>query len=98
MSTPLRFIPDEAKRFKNRSGESIAVVEITIRTILGIYLLKPTPRNKSLILGVLGRAKERLDFELYGYAYLSNHGSCPSDAFGPQSCCRATLLRTPSAA
>ena len=75
MSTPLRFIPDEAKRFKNRSGESIAVVEITIRTVLGIYLLKPTSRNKSLILGVLGRAKERLDFELYGYAYLSNHGS-----------------------
>ncbi len=75
MSTPLRFIPDEAKRFKNRCGESIAVVEITIRTVLGIYLLKPTPRNKSLILGVLGRAKERLDFELYGYAYLSNHGS-----------------------
>ena len=75
MSTPYRFIPDEAKRWKDSQGQPIAVVEVTIRTILGIYLLKPTPRNKSLILGILGRAKERLGFELYGYAYLSNHGS-----------------------
>jgi hypothetical protein len=29
MSTPLRFIPDEAKRFKDRNGQRIAVVEIT---------------------------------------------------------------------
>ena len=42
---------------------------------MGVYLLKPTDRNRSLILGVLGRAQEQLDFELYGYAYLSNHGS-----------------------
>ena len=34
MSTPLRFIPDEAKRFKNRCGESIAVVEITKGTFV----------------------------------------------------------------
>ena len=75
MSTPLRFIPDSAKRWTNASGERIAVVEVTIRTILGIYLLKPTERNRSLILGVLGRAQAQLGFELYGYAYLSNHGS-----------------------
>lgn len=75
MSTPLRFIPEQAKCFFDRRGEPIAVVEITIRTIMGVYLLKPTDRNRSLILGVLGRAQEQLDFELYGYAYLSNHGS-----------------------
>ena len=75
MSTPLRFIPDSAKRWTNASDERIAVVEVTIRTILGIYLLKPTERNRSLILGVLGRAQAQLGFELYGYAYLSNHGS-----------------------
>ena len=75
MSTPLRFIPDESKRFLDRHGLPIAVVEITIRTLMGVYLLKPTARNRNLILGVLGRAQERLDFELYGYAYLSNHGS-----------------------
>ena len=75
MSTPLRFIPEEAKRWTNKAGEPIAVVEVTIRTLLGIYLVKPTDRNRSLILGVLGRAQERIGFELYGYAYLSNHGS-----------------------
>ena len=41
MSTPYRFIPEEAKRWKDKHGQPIAVVEVTIRTILGIYLLKP---------------------------------------------------------
>ena len=75
MSTPLRYVPQEAMIWKDAKGRPTAVVEMTIRTIEGMFLLKPTTRNTSLILGVLGRAKERLDFELYGYAYLSNHGS-----------------------
>ena len=75
MPTPLRYVPQDAKIWKDTKGRPIAVVEMTIRTILGLFLLKPTTRNTSLILGVLGRAKEQLDFELYGYAYLSNHGS-----------------------
>ena len=75
MSSPIRFIPEEAKCWTNANGEPIAVVETTIRTLQGRYFLKPTARNRSLILGVLGRAKEQLDFELYGYAFLSNHGS-----------------------
>ena len=75
MSTPYRFIPDAAKRWKDPRGRPIAVVEVTIRTNLGHYLLKPTPRSRSLILGVLGRAQKQLEFQLYGYAYLSNHGS-----------------------
>ena len=75
MSTPYRFIPESAKRWRNKKDEPIAVVEVTIRTILGLFLLKPTSRNTSLILGVLGRAKQLLGFELYGYAFLSNHGS-----------------------
>ena len=66
MSTPLRFIPEEAKRWKDREGRDIAVAEVTIKTILAMYLLRPTERNKSLIIGVLTRAKAMLDFELYG--------------------------------
>ena len=58
MSTPLRFIPDEAKRWTNKAGDPIAVVEVTIRTLLGIYLLKPTDRKRSLILGVLSRSQQ----------------------------------------
>jgi hypothetical protein len=75
MSTAYQFIPDEAKRWTDRYGRPIAVVEVTIRTVGGMYLLTPNARNASLIRGVLGRAQERLDFELYGYAFLSNHGS-----------------------
>ena len=75
MTTPLRFIPDDAKRWTDSQGRPIAVIEVTIRTIQGRFLLAPTERNKSLILGVLGRALKCYDFELYGYAFLSNHGS-----------------------
>jgi hypothetical protein len=75
MPTPLRYVPQEALLWEDAQGRPIAVVEITIRCILGTYLLKPTERNTSLIKGVIGRAQDKLDFELYGYGYLSNHGS-----------------------
>jgi hypothetical protein len=75
MPSPLRFIPEDAKLWTDSKGRRIAVAEITIRCHQGRSLLKPTQHNTSLILGVLGRAQERLDFELYGYAYLSTHGS-----------------------
>jgi len=75
MSTPLRFIPDDAKGWKDRHGHPVAVVEVTTRTMQGRFLLKPTQRNTSLILGVLGRAQDRYKFDLYGYAFLSNHYS-----------------------
>ena len=66
MPTPLRYVPEEAKLWEDSQGRPIAVVEITIRCILGTYLLKPTETNTSLIKGVIGRAQEKLDFELYG--------------------------------
>ena len=75
MPTPLRYIPEDAKLWRDAKGRPIAIVEITVRCLLGMYLLKPTERNTALIKGVLGRAQARLDFELFGYAYLSNHGS-----------------------
>ena len=75
MSTPLRFIPDDAKLWQDRHGHPIAVVEVTTRTVQGRFLLKPTQHNTSLILGVLGRAQHLYDFDLYGYAFLSNHYS-----------------------
>ncbi len=75
MPTPLRYVPEEAKLWRDDEGRPIAVVEVTVRCLLGMFLLKPTPENTSLVKGVLGRAQDKLDFELYGYAYLSNHGS-----------------------
>ena len=62
-------------RWKDGKGRRIAIVEITIRCQHGRKLLLPTHRNTSLILGVLGRAQKMYDFEIYSYAYLSNHGS-----------------------
>ena len=75
MTSQLRFIPDEAKLWTDSKGRPIAIAEVTVRTVQGRFLLQPTPDNTRLILGVLGRAQARLDFELYAYAYLSNHGS-----------------------
>jgi len=75
MTTPHRYIPENAKRWRDAEGRPIAIVEITIRSVMGVFVLKPTERNTSLLKGVIGRAQDILDFELYGYAYLSNHGS-----------------------
>jgi hypothetical protein len=75
MPSPLRFIPEEAKLWTDSQGRPIAIVEITVRTIQGRFLMKPTPENTHLLLGVIGRAQSRLGLELYAYAYLSNHGS-----------------------
>ncbi len=75
MTTPLRYIPEEAKLWTDKKGRPIAIIEVTIRCIMGTYLLVPRPKHVRILLGVLGRAVATLDFELYGYCYLSNHGS-----------------------
>ncbi len=40
-----------------------------------MFLLTPKEGHVSLLKGVIGRALELFDFEIFGYAYLSNHGS-----------------------
>ena len=75
MARPLRVVSDFNKTFIASHGRPVAVFEITTRTTQGRFLLKPTRRCRDLVLGVLGRAQSLLEFELYGYAYLSNHGS-----------------------
>ena len=44
MPAPLRFIPEEAKLWTDQKGRPIAIAEVTIRTIQGRYLMKPTLR------------------------------------------------------
>jgi hypothetical protein len=75
MPSPLRFVPDTAKIWKDSNGNPIAIAEVTIRTIQGRYLMRPCPRSTTLILGVIAKAQQRYKFPLFGYAYLSNHGS-----------------------
>ena len=75
MSRPLRFIPDEYKGWVDSHGRDIAVVEITIGTVLGMIVLKPTPQNPSIITRIMTHLQRRLKFDIYGYAWLFNHGS-----------------------
>ena len=75
MPSPIRFVPNTAKLWKDPTNNPIAIAEVTIRTIQGRYLMRPSSQSTSLILGVIAKAQERYSFPLYGYAYLSNHGS-----------------------
>jgi len=75
VSSPRRFIPDALKLWTDPEGRPIAVIEVTWRTICGLYLLAPTRRNTDLLLGVLGKAQDKYDFQIYALAFLSNHGS-----------------------
>ena len=61
MPSPLQFVPDSAKKWTDAKGRPIAIAEVTIRTVMGMFLLKPTPQNRGLILGVLDAA--RPDFQ-----------------------------------
>ena len=75
MCRPRRILPSSIQRWRDGSGEPIAIIETTTRVTAGTFLLRPDPRSRALILGVLGRAQSRYGFELYGYAFLSNHFS-----------------------
>ena len=57
MPSPLQVVPDSAKKWTDAKGRPIAIAEVTIRTVMGMFLLKPTAQNRDLILGVLGRTQ-----------------------------------------
>jgi hypothetical protein len=74
MSRPLRFIAEEYRNWTDAYGQETAVVEITIRIVLAMFLLKPTPQSRFLMVGVIAHVQRRLKFDIYGYAWLWNHG------------------------
>ena len=59
MPSPLRYVPDEAKLWRDEEGNPIAVAEVTIRTIQGRFLMRPSPRSTSLLLGVIAKAQHQ---------------------------------------
>ncbi len=69
MPRPLRFIPEDYLNWTDSYGRPIAVVEVTIRTLLGMFLLKPTRQTRDLTVGIMARVQERLKFDVYGYAW-----------------------------
>lgn len=61
MARRLRYIPPNS------------VVEVTMRTIQGRFLLRPSPDLNALILGIIGRAQTRYAVQLHALVFLSNH-------------------------
>ena len=62
MSRPIRFQP-----------APWSVFFVTARCIHSRFLLRPSPRVNSLIIGVLARAVKRFDVKLFGLCFMSNH-------------------------
>ncbi len=67
MGYPLRHVPEDG-----------VLVEITINTIQGRYLLRPDRRGRvnELLLGVLGRAQRLTSISIVGISVLSSHALC----------------------
>ncbi len=61
MSRKLRYLPEEA------------LVEITVRTLQGRYLLRPSAKARDRTIGVLARAQAMYGMRVCGFVYLSNH-------------------------
>ena len=57
----LRFVPPDC------------LVETTARTVHGRLLLRPSPRVRDLVLGIIGRAQRRTAMRVVGFVFLSNH-------------------------
>ena len=62
MARRLRFIPH---------GGSL--VEVTCRTVQGRFLLKPTDELRTLVIGILARARRLHPVRLHAFVFLSNH-------------------------
>jgi REP element-mobilizing transposase RayT len=61
MSRSIRFVPKGS------------VVEVTCSTLQNRLLLRPSPRLREIILGILGYAQERCGVTLHAFVFLSNH-------------------------
>lgn len=49
------------------------LVEITSRTLHGLFLCRPSPEVNDRILGVLGRAQAKYKVEIHVFSFMSNH-------------------------
>jgi REP element-mobilizing transposase RayT len=61
MARPLRFLPCGS------------MVEVTLRTVHGRLLLRPSPRLNEITIGVIGRAQRTYGVKIHAVAVLSNH-------------------------
>ncbi len=71
MARKLRYIPEES------------LVEVTVRTVQGRFLLRPSAKLKERIVGVLAKAQAVTGMKVCAFVYLSNHAHLllrPQDA------------------
>jgi putative transposase len=61
MARPLRFLPKDA------------MVEVTMRTVHGRFLLRPSRTVNDLVTGVIGRAQRKYGMQIHAIAVLSGH-------------------------
>ena len=72
MARPLRFVPPRS------------LVEVTLRTLHGRLLLRPSSRVNDLIVGVIGRAQRKYGVLIHGLVFLSNHAHLLISPESPQ--------------
>jgi hypothetical protein len=52
------------------------MVEVTVRTVHGRFLLRPSHAVNDLVVGVIGRAQKKYGMRIHALAVLSNHYLC----------------------
>jgi REP element-mobilizing transposase RayT len=72
VARPLRFLPPGT------------LVEVTVRTVHGRLLLRPSAAANDRILGVIGRAQKRYGMTIHGFVVLSNHAHLLLSPDSPQ--------------
>jgi putative transposase len=72
MGRPLRFVPPGS------------MVEVTVRTVHGRLLLRPSRRLNELVNGVIGRAQRKYGMKIHALAVLSNHAHALLTPDSPQ--------------
>lgn len=72
MPRPLRFVPPGA------------MVEVTLRTVHGRYLLRPSRALNDLVVGVIGRAQRKYGMTIHALVVLSNHAHALLTPDSPQ--------------
>jgi REP element-mobilizing transposase RayT len=61
-----------------------SLVEVTLRTLHGRFLLRPSSRANDLIIGVIGRAQRKYGIAIHGLVVLSNHAHLLVSVESPQ--------------
>ena len=73
MPRPLRFLPAGG-----------ALVEVTLRTIHGRFLLRPSRALNERVIGVIGRAQRKYGMRIHALVFLSNHAHALLSPDSPQ--------------